>query len=71
MRFERISLIVLDSVGIGELPDAEQFGDLGAHTLGHIAEKVEDIALPNLQQLGLGNIADIQHIPAGQTCRLK
>lgn len=64
MRFERISLIVLDSVGIGEAPDAEQFGDLGAHTLGHIAEKVEGFALPHMQQLGLGNIADIQGIPA-------
>lgn len=64
MRFERISLIVLDSVGIGEAPDAEQFGDLGAHTLGHIAEKVEGFALPHMQQLGLGNIADIQGVPA-------
>lgn len=64
MRFERISLIVLDSVGIGELPDADQFGDLGAHTLGHIAEKVNGFALPHLQQMGLGNIADIQGIPA-------
>jgi phosphopentomutase len=63
VRFERISLIVLDSVGIGELPDADQFGDLGAHTLGHIAEKVSGFALPHLQQMGLGNIADIQGIP--------
>ncbi|KRE69339.1 phosphopentomutase [Paenibacillus sp. Soil750] len=63
MRFERISLIVLDSVGIGELPDADQFGDLGAHTLGHIAEKVSGFALPHLQQMGLGNIADIKGIP--------
>ncbi|OCT12464.1 phosphopentomutase [Paenibacillus pectinilyticus] len=67
MRFERISLIVLDSVGIGELPDAEQFGDLGAHTLGHIAEKVSGFALPHLQQMGLGNIADIQGVPAVDT----
>ncbi|MEW9699078.1 phosphopentomutase [Paenibacillus sp. SI8] len=64
MRFERICLIVLDSVGIGESPDAEQFGDKGAHTLGHIAETVPHFALPNLQQLGLGNIADLQGIPA-------
>lgn len=63
MRFERISLIVLDSVGIGELPDAEQFGDLGAHTLGHIAEKVSGFALPHLQQMGIGNIAEIHGIP--------
>ena len=37
--FKRIFLIVLDSVGIGEAPDAEKFGDVGSHTLGHIAEK--------------------------------
>lgn len=64
MRFERICLIVLDSVGIGELPDAKQFGDSGAHTLGHIAEKVNGFALPNLQGMGLGSIADIKGIPA-------
>lgn len=63
MRFERICLIVLDSVGIGELPDAKQFGDSGAHTLGHIAEKVNGFALPNLQRMGLGSIADIKGIP--------
>ncbi|MFD0694910.1 phosphopentomutase [Paenibacillus sp. GCM10027628] len=64
MRFERICLIVLDSVGIGELPDAERFGDNGSHTLGHIAEKVKDFSLPNMQQLGLGNIAELKGIPA-------
>lgn len=64
MRFERICLIVLDSVGIGELPDAKEFGDSGAHTLGHIAEKVNEFALPNLQRMGLGSIADIKGIPA-------
>ena len=52
----RAVLIVLDSVGIGELPDAAAFGDEGAHTLGHIFEAVPDIALPNMQALGLGNI---------------
>ncbi|ANE48027.1 phosphopentomutase [Paenibacillus swuensis] len=56
MRFNRIGVIVLDSVGIGELPDAESFGDLGSHTLGHIAEQVPSMALPNLKALGLGNI---------------
>jgi phosphopentomutase len=62
MQFERICLIVLDSVGIGELPDAEQFGDTGSHTLGHIAEHVGQLALPHLQQLGLGHIAPIKGI---------
>ncbi|MFD2611946.1 phosphopentomutase [Paenibacillus gansuensis] len=56
MRFQRIGVIVLDSVGIGELPDAGQFGDQGAHTLGHIAERVPSLSLPHLRALGLGNI---------------
>lgn len=67
MRFERICLIVLDSVGIGELPDAARFGDMGAHTLGHIAETVPGFALPNLQRLGLGNIAPLRGIGAEES----
>ncbi len=63
VQFNRICLIVLDSVGIGELPDAGSFGDNGAHTLGHIAEHMQDLQLPNLIQLGLGNIAEIKGIP--------
>ncbi|GGE38055.1 phosphopentomutase [Pullulanibacillus camelliae] len=54
--FDRVFLIVLDSVGIGEAPDAEQFGDVGADTLGHIAEKMDGLRLPHLSALGLGNI---------------
>lgn len=46
----------MDSVGIGEAPDAEKFGDKGAHTLGHIAEKMNGLRVPNLEKLGLGNI---------------
>lgn len=57
--FKRVCLIVLDSVGIGEAPDAEKFGDAGSHTLGHILEKVPGLKLPHLQQMGLGNIASI------------
>jgi phosphopentomutase len=63
MRFSRICVIVLDSVGIGELPDAERFGDAGANTLGHIAEQVPALSLPNLQQVGLGCIAPISGLP--------
>ncbi|AWB45067.1 phosphopentomutase [Paenibacillus sp. CAA11] len=58
-RFRKITVIVLDSVGIGELPDAPKFGDTGAHTLGHILERVQGTQLPNMQKLGLGNIAPI------------
>ncbi|MBO8163093.1 MAG: phosphopentomutase [Brevibacillus sp.] len=62
-RFRRVFLIVLDSVGIGELPDAASFGDQGAHTLGHIAERVESFALPRLAELGLGNIEPLRNVP--------
>lgn len=51
----RATIIVLDSVGIGCLPDAAEFGDEGAHTLGHIFEK-RGLDIPNMLSLGLGNI---------------
>lgn len=57
--FKRICVVVLDSVGIGELPDAEVFGDKGAHTLGHLIERT-GVQLPHLQRLGLGNIAPLK-----------
>ncbi|TBL79816.1 phosphopentomutase [Paenibacillus thalictri] len=62
MSFKRIALIVLDSVGIGEQPDAPQFGDAGAHTLGHIAERMLGFAIPNMTSLGLANIAPLPGI---------
>jgi phosphopentomutase len=58
--FERIFWIVLDSVGIGELPDAAEYGDLGRNTLGHIAES-RPLEIPNLVRLGLANIAPLKH----------
>ncbi|WP_309118729.1 phosphopentomutase [Paenibacillus sp.] len=61
--FDKICMIVLDSVGIGELPDAARFGDAGAHTLGHISERVPTLSLPHLRELGLGNISDMPGIP--------
>jgi phosphopentomutase len=59
--FPRIIWIVLDSVGIGELPDAADYGDVGRTTLGHIAES-RALALPNLVRLGLPNIAPLAHL---------
>ncbi|HZG55409.1 phosphopentomutase [Paenibacillus sp.] len=61
--FDKVCMIVLDSVGIGELPDAPRFGDAGSHTLGHIAERVPSLSLPHLRALGLGNIADVPGLP--------
>jgi len=60
MKFKRIAVIVMDSVGIGELPDAAGFGDAGSHTLGHIAREY-NMQLPHLRQLGLDRIAPIHN----------
>lgn len=60
----RVVLMVLDSVGVGELPDAADYGDEGSHTLGHIAESVEGFELPNLERMGLGNIEGLPQIEA-------
>ena len=56
MNLNRVILIVLDSVGIGELPDANQYGDVGSNTLGNIASSYPNLDLPHLINLGLGNI---------------
>ncbi|WP_100010739.1 phosphopentomutase [Lentibacillus sediminis] len=60
--YNRIFLIVMDSVGIGEAPDAEQFNDKGADTLGHIAEHMNGLKMPHMGELGLSNIREIQGI---------
>lgn len=60
--FKRVFLIVLDSVGIGELPDAKRYGDSGSNTLGNIAKAVHGLHLPALESLGLGLIAEIEGV---------
>lgn len=54
----------MDSVGIGEAPDAAKFGDVGAHTLGHIAEKMNGLTMPNMESFGLANIEPLQGLQA-------
>ena len=61
-KFDRICLIVLDSAGIGEMPDAAEWGDAGADTFGNIL-KTKQVELPNLQRLGLGNIRTLEGVP--------
>jgi len=63
MKFNRICLVILDSVGIGAMPDAESWGDQGADTLGSVL-KSRKVGLPNLQNLGLGNIRKLNDLPA-------
>jgi len=62
-KFNRICLMVLDSAGIGEMPDAADWGDTGADTIGHILES-RSVAMPNLQKLGLGNIRTLVGLPS-------
>jgi phosphopentomutase len=59
--WDRVIWIVLDSVGIGELPDAAEYGDVGRNTLGHIAES-RPLQIPNLVRLGLANVASLKHL---------
>ncbi len=63
----RVIIVILDSVGIGELPDAAAYGDVGSHTLGNIAREIGGLRVPHLQQLGLGNIAALHGIQAVET----
>ncbi|MBN2247226.1 MAG: phosphopentomutase [Coriobacteriia bacterium] len=59
VRDPRAIVLVLDSVGAGELPDAAEYGDVGSNTLGNTAAAVGGLAMPNLGAMGLGNITDI------------
>lgn len=61
VRFERVIWIVLDSVGIGALPDAADYGDTGRDTLGHIARS-RPLSIPNLVRIGLANIKPLEHL---------
>ena len=75
MRIDRAILIVMDSVGCGELPDAAAYGDAGSDTLGNLARKVGGMSLPELGRVGLGNTTNIQGVArvsaAGAAGRLR
>ena len=59
---QRVILIILDSVGCGDAPDAESFGDQGSNTLSNTAQAVGGLKLPNVGRLGLGNITPIKGV---------
>ncbi len=63
-RYQRIFTIVLDSVGIGAMPDSAEYGDIGVNTLGHVAQQTADFKIPNLQKLGIANLCDLQGVSA-------
>jgi len=61
--FKRITVIVLDGVGIGEAPDAADYGDVGSNSIGNVAKVLNGIDLPHMGAIGLGNIIDIKGVP--------
>lgn len=65
-KYKRIFTIVLDSLGIGEMSDSKEYGDVGVNTLGHIAEKTPDFQIPNLQKLGIANLCELQGVEPAQ-----
>ena len=63
---KRATLIVLDSLGVGQMPDAEKFGDVNVDTLGHIVETVPDIHMEHLKDFGMGNIDGVDPAVGGE-----
>ncbi|SFD16644.1 phosphopentomutase [Clostridium uliginosum] len=75
-KYNRIFTIVIDSLGIGEMKDSKEYGDVGVDTLGHISESVESFNIPNLQKLGLANLHSMKHVdsvekPLGHYMKMK
>ena len=61
-KYQRIFTIVLDSLGIGQMGDSADYGDVGVNTLGHIAEQVKELHIPNLKALGIWNLCDAKDV---------
>ena len=65
-KYKRIFTIVIDSLGVGALPDAESYGDVGTDTLGHISQSMESFNIPNLQKIGMANLHPLKQVPAAE-----
>lgn len=63
-KYKRIFTIVIDSLGVGAMPDAAEYGDAGTDTLGHISCSVEEFRIPNLQKLGMANLHPLKQVEA-------
>ena len=65
-KYNRVFVVVMDSLGVGAMEDSEKFGDVGVNTLGHISEAVDTFTIPNLQKLGMANITPLATVPAAE-----
>jgi phosphopentomutase len=63
-KINRVFVVVMDSLGVGAMPDSPKYGDVGVNTLGHISQSVENFYIPNLQKLGMANITPLKQVPA-------
>lgn len=75
-KYKRIFTIVIDSLGIGEMEDAKEYGDINVDTLGHIADSVETFKIPNLEKMGIANLRPVKHLkkqgkPLGYQMKMK
>ncbi len=61
-KYDRIFVIVMDSLGVGEMKDSAMYGDVGVNTLEHISESVERLEMPNLQKLGMANMCSLKQV---------
>ena len=63
-KINRVFVVVMDSLGVGDMADSSKYGDVGVNTLGHISESVDGFHIPNLQKMGLANITPLKQVPA-------
>lgn len=63
-KYNRIFVVVMDSLGVGAMNDSPDFGDVGVNTLGHISESVDTFEIPNLQKLGMANLCPLKQVPS-------
>ena len=61
-KYKRVFVIVIDSLGIGEMADSKEYGDIDVDTLGHIAKSVETFNIPNMRKMGISNLHKIAHV---------
>ena len=62
MKFKRVFTVIVDSLGVGEMPDCKDFGDENVDTLGHLSKAVDSFNIPNMQKLGFANLHNIGHV---------
>lgn len=61
-RYKRIFVVVMDSLGVGEMEDSKEYGDVGVNTLGHISQSVDTFDIPNLRKLGMANLCPLKQV---------